>query len=336
MKSLTLMPSDNRRSNGNVIPKFFEDYPTEIIEEKLWSFCGARMFMASPDENTTAELHFYEDLVQVLQNVKQWNGQFETISLPSFKEYASSSMAGIVNLITQAIPVGMIYNLSKSKEKIDLIIVLEKSCTKAYSEFENMIDLVMLGHEYGTCTVHNYGLLNAQLSNGHLFYTSACVAENLIYRKNTEEAFRAPSEETIALMQEKSAILFNTSLQKAVSFYDGAQYYLDSNSLEMAMFMLHQACELTYRCLLNVLKGKDLKCHSPAVLRKHVKRFAPEVIGVFSEFEEEELYYLQLLEDAYTKSRYELNYMVEKESLNFLNEKVGLLQEKTMMIGLRF
>jgi HEPN domain-containing protein len=333
MENLTI-PSPDGLSH-HVIPKFFEDYPTEIIEQKLWNFCGARLFMAPPDENTTAALHFYEDLVHVLHHVKQWNGQLEAIP-PAVANYALGPMAGIVNLITQAIPVGMIYNLSKSEEKIDLIIVLERSCTKAYSDFENVIDLVMLGHEYGTCTIHNYGLLNAQVNNGHLFYSLACVEENLVYRKNTEEAFRTPNEETIAVMQEKSAILFNTGLQKAISFYDGAQYYLDGNNLEMAMFMLHQACELTYRCLLNVLRGKDLKCHSPGVLRKHLKRFAPEVIGVFSEFEEEELYYLQLLEDGYIKSRYELSYTVEKESLIFLNEKVGLLQDKARMIGLRF
>jgi HEPN domain-containing protein len=290
MENITQMPPIDRAANGNLVSQFFG---------------------------------------KALAHFDQLYPPFEISAIPSFCEYTLVSMEGMVNLIKQAIPIGMIYNLSKKKKQIDLIIVLEKNCTKAYSEFERIIELLMLGFENGTCTIHNYGLLNSQLSKGHLFYTSVCVAENLIYRKNTEEIFCSPNEEIIAMRREESALLFNAGLQRAVSFYEGAHYYLEKNTLEMAMFMLHQACELAYRCLLNVLRGKDLKCHSPAILRKHVKRFAPEVIGAFSKSEEEELYYLQLLEDAYIQSRYELNYSIDQETVVYLNEKVGLLLERT-------
>lgn len=253
----------------------------------------------------------------------------------SVNECLSIGLAGVVNLIVQAIPVGLIYNLGKKQTHPDLLVVLEKKCTKAYSEFENIIELAMLGFPMGTCTIHNYGLLNAQMQNGHLFYNSVCVPNNVIYQKNESEVLGVASEEAMVSAREEAAFLFNTCLQRAVNFYDGAQYYFQKGHLEMTMFMLHQACELTYRCLLKVLRGRDLKCHSLTVLRKHIRRFAPSVIGVFSEIEEEELYHLQLLEDAYTQARYEPNYSVDQDELSILFAKVGLLQEETNLIGQR-
>jgi hypothetical protein len=49
--------------------------------------------------------------------------------------------------------------------------------------------------------------------------------------------------------------------------------------------------------------------------------------------EEEELYYLQLLEDAYIQSRYDPNYSIDQQTVAFLNEKVGLLLDKATIIG---
>lgn len=311
----------------SAVQQFFADYPTTVIEEKL----GSKLLMASPEEDTAATLHFYKNLMGLLRGLEHAD-HFETRLVPLFVEHSLVSMNGIIELIKHAMPVGMIYNLSKS-EAPDLMIVLEKSCNTAYTAFESIIDLARLGFEGGTCTIHNYGLLNAQLSEGHIFYTQSCVEANLIYRKDTAEVFNMPSASTLALAYERAALLFNSGFQKAISFYEGAQYYFERHVLEMTMFMLHQASELTYRCLLNVLRGRDLKCHSPAVLRKHIKRFAPAVIGIFSEIEEEELYYLQLLEDAYIQARYQLDYSVEFETVAFLKDKVGLLMDKAAETG---
>lgn len=100
----------------------------------------------------------------------------------------------------------------------------------------------------------------------------------------------------------------------------------------MAMFMLQQACELSYRSLLHVLRGKAVKSHSPTLLRKHLKRFAPEIIGVFSPVEEDELHYLQLLEEAYVSSRYHAHYHITSAIIAHLNERIGLLQQKAVQL----
>jgi HEPN domain-containing protein len=245
-------------------------------------------------------------------------------------ESNSGYLAGVINLIIRAIPVGVIYNLSQTPTIPDLLIVLERKCTKAYSEFETIVELAMLGYPNGTCTLHNYGLLNAQIVSGHLFYGTVCVEENMIYRKDVDQVFTRPDPLAVSLMKAKLAEQFDKGIDKAKKFYTGAQYYLEDCANEMAIFMLQQACELTYRCLLNALRGKDLKCHSPAILRRHVKRFAPEVIGVFDTVEEREIKYLEILEEAYVQSRYTMTYVINQETIVFLNERVGLLITKTI------
>ncbi len=306
------------------IEDFFLAYPLQTVNEKLWEFYKSRVIWTK--ESGSEDLIFYEDLSALIENIKNWKDEHPQFIEPSFKEQTLVCLEGVVNLIKQAIPVGTIYNLSDDKQMLDLIIVLEKSCTKSYSEFENVIDLAMLGHENGTCTVHNYGLLNTLIQNGHLFYQTACVEKNIIYQKSTAESFTCANIDTLKNVKLDLEVSFNRGMEKACNFYEGAQYYLENGANDLTIFMLQQACELTYRTLLKVLRGRDVKCHAPAVLRKHLKRFAPTMMNIFSVSDDEELNYLGVLEDAYVKSRYQLDYSVDKELVLFLNEKVNLLQ----------
>ena len=334
MKNLTLSPPLNFEVAGEekYIHQFFENYPPALIEERIWGFCKSKVLSSTAIEVDTLveSVTFYEGLIYIISNLRRLVNQYDLPCLiaPSFTEQTLVSVEGVVNLIKQAIPVGVIYNLSKVKEELDLIIVLEKSCARAYNEFESIIDLATLGYQQGTCTVHNYGLLNTLMSKGHIFYATACIEENVVYRKSTDEVFPVADPEQVEITKAMVSRLFKGGMEKAENFYDGAQHYFNDGENEMAIFMLQQTCELTYRCLLNVLRGKDLKCHSPAILRKHLKRFAPEIIGVFSMNEAAELEYLQVLEEAYVKSRYQPNYKIDQELIGLLNDKVGLLQER--------
>ncbi len=337
------MPTSLSESNldDEVIKPFqlLDDYSLSALEKKLWEFCRSKILINTTNDSaaTAVDLMFYDELLKLVLAFRQKEELELSVMLkPSFSEHTLVSLEGIINVIKHAIPVGVIYNLSRNNDELDLLIVLEKSCTKAYNEFDHVIDLALLGYTSGTCTVHNYGLLNTLINNGHLFYSIACIEPNVVYRKHTDEVFHIDNPQLLVQSKVLAVARFKHGFEKASNFYAGAQYYLASQSFEMAIFMLQQTCELTYRCLLNVLRDKDVKCHSPAVLRKHVKRFAPEVIGVFSEIEIEELTYLQVLEDAYIKSRYNANYSIDYGLISFLNEKVGLLQEKAKEVMIRF
>ncbi|GEM_PF-1084075 len=324
----------NNNNTQNALSTFFDKYSEPQYTDKLWSFYRAHVLYTESINrtNATTDLTFYEDLLNALRTSSQL--QYKTHADLQIQacmvEETMVSLEGVVELIKKAIPVGAIYNLSPTADELDLLIVLEKSCTKAYQEFESILDLTKLGFKKGMCTVHSYGLLHSLMSRGHVFYNTACVEHNIIYKKNNEELLVPLSRTLFEKTKSESEILFKGGIDKAVHFYNGVQLYINNEVYDMAMFMLQQACELTYRSLLNVLRGKDVKCHSLVVLRKHVKRYAPEVLGVFSAVEEEEIKYLQLLEEAYVKSRYYYDYTIDPSLISHLNKSIGLLQQKAI------
>lgn len=238
------------------------------------------------------------------------------------EELTLANLDGVVSLLKQAIPIGSIYNLSKTKGSLDLIVVLEKGCNRRLDTFDDVLDMILLGYDHSFCTLHTFGHLNQQICRGDLFYSAVCIAENLIYSKNTSQQLPAASTLVCQNRQVYLSHLFNIEMNKACSFLAGAFQYANHIHLELAMFMLQQAVELTYRCFLNLLRGKDMKCHSLSALRNHLRRYAPQLIGIFSKKEEEELCYLDLLEKGYCEARYNSYYKADREVVMWLCEKV--------------
>ncbi|WP_343531195.1 HEPN domain-containing protein [Pedobacter sp.] len=237
-------------------------------------------------------------------------------------EFTLVSFEGVITLLKQAIPVGSIYNLSKGNDALDLIIVLEKGCGRKLEIFDDIIDISLLGYENSYCTLHTFGHLNQQICEGNLFYGTACAEENLIYRKSVSNQLPVVNAQVYQNRKAYLDVLFNAEMKRACSFFDGASYYVGNRQLELAVFMLQQSVELTYRCFLNLLRGKDMKCHSLSTLRKNIRRGASKLIGIFSKEEEEELFYLDFLEKGYCEARYNREYRVDKEMVLWLRQKV--------------
>ena len=244
------------------------------------------------------------------------------------EEFTLFSLDGVVSLLKQAIPIGSIYNLSKNRKVLDLIIVLEKGCTRKLDTFEDVMDMSLLGYDHSFCTLHTFGHLNQQICKGDLFYSTACVEENLIYMNSISQKLPSPSAQVYQKKNSYFNEVFKIEMSKASSFLKGASYYANHINLELSVFMLQQAVELTYRCFLNLLRGKDMKSHSLSTLRRNIIRYAPKLIGVFSEKEEEELFYLDLLEKGYCEARYNRAYRADKDTVAWLLQKVWELHSK--------
>ena len=245
-----------------------------------------------------------------------------------FEEIVFVEFEGVVNFLKQAIPVGTIYNISADRRKLDLIVVLEKCRCVALDNFSDTIEMSLLGFEGSICTLHSFGGLNQQLTSGNLFYNWACTEAHLIYRKSIAEQLPSVGGEIYTHKMGIYHRIFKIEMAKACSFLDGAKQFIIARRYELAVFMLQQAVELTYRCFLNLLRGKDIKCHALYVLRRNISRYAPGLLGVFSENEKEELFYLEMLEKGYCEARYNRDYVVKKETVQYLYEKVWKLHAR--------
>jgi HEPN domain-containing protein len=120
---------------------------------------------------------------------------------------------------------------------------------------------------------------------------------------------------------------FEHNFANALDFHECAAYLHENNSSRLTGFMLHQAVELTFRGILQSLNGYHKKTYEIRVLKKYARRCAPQLCRIFSDDSEGEKHILDILEGAYSNSRYVDDYDISEGHFNVLFEKVLLLQD---------
>lgn len=241
-------------------------------------------------------------------------------------------LSSVVQLIIAALEPTKIYRVqhkstSEDPGFVDLLIMIPANRGKPFAEMEPAVSLPFSTEVELNCTLHCESNVRRALQDGHLFYTFTIKPKNLIYDSKASDPFPQPTAEDLAALREKTANQWQQQSAKAVQFYKSA-IDLCADSAALKVFMLHQAAELTLRAIIQNLIGMEKKTHEIRVLRKHVRRIAPELSRVFSDEREEDVQLLQLLEDAYVKSRYDNQFSIKEDQLDFLEKKVKLIMEK--------
>jgi len=94
-----------------------------------------------------------------------------------------------------------------------------------------------------------------------------------------------------------------------------------------AAFNLHQATERLYHCTLLTLSLYSPKSHRLNFLRGHAEEIAPELVEAWPRDDKFSRRCFDLLRQAYVNARYSPHYKVTDEELNWLGERVAVLQE---------
>jgi len=93
-----------------------------------------------------------------------------------------------------------------------------------------------------------------------------------------------------------------------------------------AAFLLHQATERFYHCLILVRTLYSPRTHSLNRLRKLAEDLEPRLVEVWPRDQKFERRSYELLRDAYVKARYSRHYRITAEELEWLGERIDLLQ----------
>jgi len=99
-----------------------------------------------------------------------------------------------------------------------------------------------------------------------------------------------------------------------------------------AAFLLHQAAERFYHCVLLVLALYSPKSHRLSVLRSHAERLAPQLIDLWPRDTRFAKRCFTRLDRAYVGARYSPAYEITGEELAWLVERVKVLQETVAAI----
>ena len=212
----------------------------------------------------------------------------------------------------------------------DLLIVMP-SASPAFTELEPVLDIAYLQNKNVCCSLHNEGSVIEGLKKGHAFYVLNFTPENIVY-DNSAVNYPVITSEQDKLMRRTAREVFVKRFTKAKGFYVCSETEFSNGNNELALFMLHQAVELTCHSIIVSLSGYDKKMHEIKVFKKHIRRSAPQLLPIFNEDNEQEKELLFVLEKGYIEARYNTDFKVESTVLTLLFKKVKLFQETAFKV----
>jgi predicted nucleotidyltransferase/HEPN domain-containing protein len=118
---------------------------------------------------------------------------------------------------------------------------------------------------------------------------------------------------------------FEQWFESANGFFRQYNYALSEDDYKIAAFELHQATERFYAAALLVsVRGKP-KIHNLETLGKIIVYYHPEFMKIFPRQTDEEDRLFNLLKDAYIDARYQKDYKITREELEYLAKRVEKL-----------
>lgn len=125
---------------------------------------------------------------------------------------------------------------------------------------------------------------------------------------------------------------FNMWFKSAKEFYGHFEFAFKKRSYKKAAFMLHQAVESFYMAIMLVFTNYKPKTHDIEKLGRNAASFDPRFLKVFPVAMKNEEQSFKLLKKAYIDARYKASYRITKKQLEYLAERVKVLQRLTNKI----
>ena len=168
--------------------------------------------------------------------------------------------------------------------------------------------------------------VNSELEKSRYFF-SDIKKEGILLYDSKEFELSPPrelsSEERRQIAKEDYGQWYNSGKE----FLRITQLCFSENMLNKAAFQLHQATESFFNCTLLVLTGYKPKTHDLEELNKFCSAQLNDFLTIFPIATKEQKDCFKLLQKAYIEARYNKNYKITKEQLDYLIVRVERLRE---------
>ncbi len=208
-----------------------------------------------------------------------------------------------------------------------LIIVSDKRLTDRVKYWAKLDDRLM--REYGVAgtlqtpvnfIVHTLQEVNDGLAHGRYFFMDVKQEGIALYQlDDTELHTPKPKTPTQALAMAQE--YFEEWLPGATDFADSGQHLINKGRYKRAAFLLHQAAESLYHCVLLVCTFYTPHNHNLAFLRTQAERIDPRLTYVWPRETKRDRARFEKLKEAYVKARYSKHYRITKEELEWLGAR---------------
>lgn len=179
--------------------------------------------------------------------------------------------------------------------------------------------------------VEDINSFNKALDQKRYFYTDI-VKEGIKLYDNKKFKLTKPHELSYKEIKDIATEEFNKCYPFAIGFMKYAYIALEDGMNELGAFQLHQACERFYYSIELVFVNYRPKSHKLKDLESKCKKYSHAIASVFLHHTDFEKHCYDLLCRAYIESRYNKDYVVTKEELTYMLQRVELLKEVTYTI----
>ncbi|WP_114954987.1 HEPN domain-containing protein [Sphingosinicella terrae] len=169
--------------------------------------------------------------------------------------------------------------------------------------------------------VHTLQEVNDGLAHGRYFFMDVARDGVALYQSDdTELPEPKPKTPEQALAMAKE--YFEEWMPSGAEFLEGFKFYMGRRSWKKAAFLLHQATENLYHCVLLVQTFYTPHVHNLAFLRTQAERIDRRLVHIWPQDSRRDRRLFEKLKAAYVKARYSKHYRISEDELTWLGERV--------------
>lgn len=180
--------------------------------------------------------------------------------------------------------------------------------------------------------IYSFSYAQEELEKGNLYFIKNCGLGDLIYNGSTSQMTLWRQKGEIERLLKMATPYLEREIDRINSFTEGISFYRKRKEWAGAAFLIHQKIEWLYRCLETFAMGKPLICHKIA---SHIAYACPFIFGagpIFNTARRDDLQLLEVLDRAYTESRYHSAFDVTKREIKILAERAEMMENQVREI----
>lgn len=169
--------------------------------------------------------------------------------------------------------------------------------------------------------VHTLQEVNDGLAHGRYFFIDVARDGIALYQADESELHK-PRPKTPKQALAMATEYFEEWLVQALSAQKGFLFFVSQHENRDAAFILHQAAERLYHCVLLTVTNYTPHIHNLGFLRTQAERIDRRLAHVWLSDTHKERAMFEKLKDAYVKARYSKHYTISAEELTWLGVQV--------------
>ena len=220
---------------------------------------------------------------------------------------------------------------SGHKSDYDILVVTKEKSTAMDTGIWN--DITKTTSNMGLSThariiTHDIQDINIKLAEGQYFYTDVKKEGCLLYDSGN---FKLAQKQKLKPTDQKRIAqdYYDHWFERAERFYRHFKIDIKENDFKGAAFQLHQTAEISYKTILLVFTNYNPNEHLLGLLGEMAVEHNQSLEDIFPKETKKQEELFDLLDYAYIGARYDPDYKIAKEDLEYLSERVKLLLKIT-------